>query len=149
MVKNVTLVENRNTHCFYRYIGEKLSLQNLVTEITEIKKWTLSLCKFDSFFEEIPEEFSDETDVDSFFYHHLFDKSQSQHQKIDVSKGSNKKSFVIKLVQLCDLTTRQRDILQKQVIISKSELSSLVDSLRDFLRTFDNTADFIHSQSTV
>ena len=34
-----------------------------------VKKQIPSFCKFSSFYEEIPEAFLDETDVDSFFYH--------------------------------------------------------------------------------
>ena len=62
-----------------------------------VKKHLRSLCKFYSFYEEIPEEFFDETDVDSYFYHNIFDISLSQHRKVRVGKGSNKKSFAIKL----------------------------------------------------
>ena len=54
-----------------------------------------------------------------------------------VSRGSNKKSFAIKLFQFCDLKTQQRYILQEEVNISKRELTCLVESLRDFLKTFD------------
>ena len=78
-----------------------------------------------------------ETDVDSYFYHNVFDIFQSQHQIVRVSWGSNKKSFEIKLLQFCDLKTQQRVILQEEVIISKSELTCLVDNLRVFLKTFD------------
>ena len=55
-----------------------------------VKKQILSLCKLYSFFEEIPEEFLDETDVDSYFYHNMFDISQSQHRLVRVSRGSTK-----------------------------------------------------------
>ena len=99
-----------------------------------------SLCKLYLFYEEIPEEFLDETDVDSYFYHNIFDISQSQHRIVRVSRGSNKKSFAIKLFQFCDLKTQQRYILQEEVNISKRELTSLVDNLRDFLKTFDQAS---------
>ena len=102
-----------------------------------VKKQIPSLCKFDSFYKEIPEEFLDETDVDSCFYHNIFDISQFQHRIVRVSRGSNKKSFAIKLFQFCDLKTHQRYILQEEVNISKRELNCLVDNLRDFLKTFD------------
>ena len=82
----------------------------------------------------------DETDVDSYFYHNIFDISQSQHWIVRVSRGSNKKSFAIKLFQFCDLKTQQRYILQEEVIISKRELTCLVDNLRDFLKTFDQAS---------
>ena len=104
-----------------------------------VKKQIPSLCNLCSFYEEIPEEFLDENDVDSYFYHNLFDISQSQHRIVRVSRGSNKKSFAIKLFELCDLETQQRFILQEEVNISRRELTCLVDSLGGFLKTFDQT----------
>ena len=79
----------------------------------------------------------DETDVDSYFYHNIFDISQSQHRLVRVRKGSNKKKFAIKLLPFCDLKTQQRYILQEEMNISKRELGSVVDSSFDILRTFD------------
>ena len=96
-----------------------------------------SLCKFPSFYEGIPGEFLDGTDRDSYFYHNFFDNSQSQPRMVQVSRGSSKKSFAIKLFPYCDLKAQQRYILQEEVNISKRELTSLVDCLRDFLKTFD------------
>ena len=95
-----------------------------------------SLCKIYSFYEDIPQEFLDETDVDSYFYHNIFDNSQSQHRIVRVSRCSNKKSFATTLFQFCDLQTQQRYILQEEVSVSKRGLTSLVDSLLDFLKTF-------------
>ena len=54
-----------------------------------------------------------------------------------VSRSCNKKLLAIKLSQFYDIKTQQRYILQEEVNISKRELTSLVDSLRDFLKTFD------------
>ena len=99
-----------------------------------VKKQVPSLCKIYSFYEEITEEFLDESDVDSYFYSNIFDISQSQHRLVQVCRGSNKKSFAIKLCHFCDSKRQQRYILQKVVIISKTELTCLVDSLRDFLK---------------
>ena len=100
------------------------------------KKQIPSLSKLYSFYEEIPEEFLDGTDVDSYFYHNFFDISQSQQQIVRVSRGYNKKSFAIKLFQFGDLKTQRRYILQEEVNISKRELTCLVDNLRDFLKFF-------------
>ena len=108
-----------------------------------VKKQMPSLCKLNSFFEEKLEEFFDETDVDSYFYHNFFDISQSQHRIVRVSRGSNKKLFAIKLLQFCDIKTQQRYILQEEVNISKRKLTCLVDSLRDFLETFDQASKCI------
>ena len=108
-----------------------------------VKKQNPSLCKLYSFYEEIPEEFLDETDVDSYFYHNTFDISQSQHRKVRVSRGSNKKSFAIKSFQACDLKTQQRYILQEEVNISKTELTCPFGSQRNFLKTFDKPSKCI------
>ena len=102
-----------------------------------VKKQTPSLCKLYSFYEEIPEEFLDETDVDSYFNPNIFDISQSQHRIVRVSRGSNKKSLANNLFQFCDLKTRQRFILQEEVNISKRELTCLFYNLSDLLKTFD------------
>ena len=82
----------------------------------------------------------DEPYVDSYFFLNIFDISQSQHRTERVSKGSNEKSFAIKLFQFCDLKTQQRYILQDENNISKRELSSLVDSLRNFVKDFDQAS---------
>ena len=108
-----------------------------------VRKQIPSLCKLYSFYEGIPEEFLDETDVDSHFYHNVFHISQSQHRIVRVSRGSNKKSSAIKLFQFCHLRTQQRYILQEEVNISKRELTCLVDNLRDFLKTFDQASKCI------
>ena len=73
-----------------------------------VKKQIPSLCKLYSFYDEKPEEVLEETDVVSYFYHNIFDISQYQHRVVRVSRGSNKKSFAIKLCQFCDLKAQQR-----------------------------------------
>ena len=47
------------------------------------------------------------------------------------------KTFAFKLIQFCNIKTLLRFILQEEVNISKRELGSVVDSLRDFLKIFD------------
>ena len=108
-----------------------------------VKKQITSLCKLYSFYEKIPEEFLDETDVDSYFCHNISDIAQSQHRIVRVSRGSNKKSFAIKLFEFWNLKTQQRYILQEEVNISKRELTCLVFNLRDFLKTFHQASKCI------
>ena len=108
-----------------------------------VEKQIPSLCKLYSFYKELPEEFLDETDEDSYFYNHIFDISQSQHRIVRVSRGSKKQSFASNLIQCCDLKTQQRYILQEEVNISKRELTCLVDNLRDFLKIFDQASKCI------
>ena len=101
------------------------------------KKQISSLCKLYSIYEETPEEFLDEKDVDSYFCHNILDVSQSHNRIIRVSKGSNKKSLAFKVFQFCDSKLKQRYILKEEVSISKKEIESLLDSLAEYLEAFD------------
>ena len=101
------------------------------------KKQISSLCKLYSIHEESPEDFLDGTDVDSYFYHNILDISQSHNRIVRVSKGSNKKSFAFKVFQVCDSKLQQRVILKEEVSSSKTEIEFLLDSLGEFLKTFD------------
>ena len=47
---------------------------------------------------------------------------------------------MFELFHSCDLKTDKRCILEEEVKMSKKELSYLVDSLRDFLKTFDKAS---------
>ena len=85
----------------------------------------------------------DETDVDSYFYHNTFDIFQSQHRIMRVSRGTNTKSFAIKLFRFCDFQTQERYILQEDVNISKRDITCLVDNLCNFLKTFDQASKCI------
>ena len=87
-----------------------------------VKKEVPVVCKLYSLYGEIPEEFVDEPDVNSCFYHNIFDTSQPQHLIVRVSVVSNKKSSSIKLFQFFDIETQQRYILQEEVNISKGGL---------------------------
>ena len=101
------------------------------------KKQISSWCKLYSVYEEIPAEFSDETNVDGYFYHNLLDISQSHHRIFRVSKGSNKKSFAFKAFHFCDSKLQQRFILREQVNLSKKEIEPLLDSLGEILKAFE------------
>ena len=83
------------------------------------KKQNSSFCKLYSIYEEIPEQFLDKTDVDSYFYHNILDISQSHHRIVRVSEGSNKKSFAFKVFHFCDWKLQQRFILKEEVSISE------------------------------
>ena len=77
------------------------------------------------------------TDVDSYFYHKNLDISQSHHRIVRVSKGSIKKSFAFKVFQFCDSKSQQRFILKEEVSISKKENESLLGSLGEILKAFN------------
>ena len=102
-----------------------------------VKKQIPSLCKLYLSYEEIPEEFLDEPDVDCYFYHNIFDISQSQHRIVRVSRCSNKKSFAIKLFQFCDIKTQQRYSLREDNSILWSTVCA------NFLKKFDHASKCI------
>ena len=87
------------------------------------KKQISSLCKLYSIYEELPEEFLDETDVDSYFYHNILDISQSHHRIVRVSEGSNKKFSAFKVFHFCDSKLQQRFIFKEEVSVSKKKLN--------------------------
>ena len=106
-------------------------------QLMSTRKQISSLCKLYSIYEEIPEDFLDETEVNSYSFHNNLHISQSHNRKVRVSKGSNKKSFAFKVFHFCDSMLQQRFILKEEVNISKKEIESLLDSLGDFLKAFD------------
>ena len=108
------------------------------------KKQISSLCKLYSIYEEKPADFLDETDVDSYFYYNILDISQSHNRIVRVSKGPNKKSFAFKVFQFCDSKLQQRFILKEEVSISKNKIESLLDSLGEFLKAFDQANKVSH-----
>ena len=65
------------------------------------------------------------------------DISQSHNRLVRVSKGSNKESFAFKVFHFSDSKLQQRFILKEEVSISKNEIESLLDSLGEFLKAFD------------
>ena len=102
-------------------------------QLVSTKKQNSCLCQLYSVYEKIPEEFLDETDVDSYVYHNNLDISQSDHRVVRVRKSSNKKSSAFKVFHFCDSKLQQRFILKEEVSISKKEIQSLLDNLGEFL----------------
>ena len=101
------------------------------------KKQISILCKVYSVYKDISEDLLDETDVDSYFYHNILEISQSLNRMARVSKGSNKKSFALKDFHFRDSKLQRRFILSEEVSTSKKGIESLLDSLGDFLKAFD------------
>ena len=77
------------------------------------------------------------------FNYNTFDNSNFRHRIARVSNCSSKKLFAIKLFHFCDSKTQQRYILEEGVNFSKRELDSLVDSLRDLFKAFDQASKCI------
>ena len=129
---------------FYRHTTDKLILQNLLTK----GSWCLSKNKFPvcanfiHFTKKRQRSYRTRLTYIVIFTTFLT-YYQSQHRIVRVSRGSNKKSFAINLFRFWDLKTQQRYILQEELKSSKRGLNSLVDTLRDFLKTFDHSSKCI------
>ena len=91
--------------------------------------------KLFSLHEETLQDFFDETDIDSCFFHKTFDISQSQHRLARVSKGSNRKPFAIKFFHFCHSKTQQRHDFQE--IVEIAQPASLVKPFSNFLDAID------------
>ena len=107
-----------------------------------VKKQISSLSNLYTFYEEVPESFLDETDVDSFFYHNILDIALIDNQIVRVSKGSSKKNFAFKLFQFCNLKNQQRFILEEEVSVSLKALAAILNTLRQLLKQYDETVKF-------
>ena len=101
------------------------------------KRQISTLCKLFSVYKEIPMDFLDETDLDSYFFHNILDISQSHHRIVRVSKGYNKKTFAFKVFQFCDSKLQQGFFLKGEVSISKKENEYLPDSVGELLKALD------------
>ena len=107
-----------------------------------VKKQTSSSSKLYTIYEEVPESFLDEIDVDSYFYHNILDIALIDNRIVRVSKGSNKKIFAFKLFQFCNLKNQQRFILEEEVSVSLKELAAILNTLRQFLKQYDKTVKY-------
>ena len=107
-----------------------------------IKEQIPSLCNLYTIHEEVSESFLDETDVDSVFHHNILDNAMIDNRNVRVSKGSNKKSFALKLFQFCNLQNQQRVTLEEEVSVSLKELAALLNPLRQFWKQYDKAVKF-------
>ena len=107
-----------------------------------VKKQIPSLSKLYRIYEEVPESFLDGTDVDSYFYHNILDILLIDNQIVQVSKGSNKKTFPFKLFQFCNLKNQQSFIFEDEESVSLKELAAFLHTVRQFLKQYDKTVKF-------
>ena len=99
-----------------------------------VKKQIPSLGKMYTFYEELPETFLDETDVDNCFYHNISDIALLVNRIVRVSKCSNKKVFAFKLFQFCNFKNQQSFILEEEMSVSFRELAAILNTLHQFLK---------------
>ena len=65
------------------------------------------------------------------------DSSQSHHRIVRVGNKSNEKSFAFKVFLFWDSKIQQQFVLKEEISISKKEIESLLESLGEFLKAFD------------
>ena len=130
-------IHQQSDQSLYRYTIFRFTICFHIKSVVVYQKANFQFVQFYSVYEEIPEEFLDETGVNSYFCHTILGISQSHYRIVRVSKGSNKKSFAFKVFHFCDSKSQQRFMLKEEVSISKTELESLLDSLGEFLKAFD------------
>ena len=104
-----------------------------------VKKQIPSLCKLCSLYEEKPEDFLDETGIDSFLTT-IFLTSPSPIEIYVLAKVPTGSILHSSCSTFCNLKPQQRYILQDEVIISKIKPSSLSDTLRDLLESIDKAS---------
>ena len=107
-----------------------------------VKKQISRLSKLYTIYGEVPENFLDETDVNSYFYHNILDIALIDNRIVRVSKGFNRKKFAFKLFQFCNLKNQQRFILEEEVSVSLKELAAILNTLRQFLKQCDKTVKY-------
>ena len=91
-----------------------------------IKKQNPSSSKLYATYEEVPKSFSDETDVDSYFYHNIVEIALIDIRNVWVSKGFNTKDFAFKLFQFCSLKNQQRFIFEEELSVSLKGLAAIL-----------------------
>ena len=79
-----------------------------------VKKQIPSLSKLYTIYQEVPESFSDETEVDSYFYYNILNIALIDNRIVRVSKGSNKKKIAFKLFLFCNLKNQQKNSFLKR-----------------------------------
>ena len=95
-----------------------------------------------TFYDEVLEIYLDETDVGSYFYHNILDIALIDNGIVRISKGSNKKTFALKLFQFCNLKKEQRCIPEEDMSVSLEELAAILNTLRQFLKQCDKLVKF-------
>ena len=106
-----------------------------------VRKQIRSLGKLYTIYEEVPENFLDETDVENYFYFNNLDIAVTDNRIVQVSESCNKKVFAFKLFQICSLK-KQRFILKEEVSVFVREFASILNTLRRFLKQNDKTVKF-------
>ena len=84
----------------------------------------------------------DETDIDTYFYHDIFDIALKDNRIVPVCKGSNKKNFAFKLFQFRNLKNQQRFIPEEDKSVSFKKLASILNTLHQVLKQFDKVVKF-------
>ena len=95
-----------------------------------------ALRKLYSIYEEIPENFLDETDIDSYFFYYLLNISTVEGRLLRVSRSSNKNSFTFKVFKFDSSKLKQRYFLAQELTVTKQEVAAVIYQLSDFVEQY-------------
>ena len=107
-----------------------------------LKKQIPSLNKLNTIYEEVSGSFLYETDVVTYFYHNILDIAVIDNRIVRDSKSSNKKTFAFKFFQFWNSKNQQRITLEEEVSVSLKELAAILNTLRQFLKQYDEAVKF-------
>ena len=91
-----------------------------------------ALRKLYSIYEEIPEDFLDETDIDSYFFYNLLNISIVEGRLLRVSRSSKTNSFSFKDFKFDSSKLKQRYFHAQEITVTKQELAAGLYQLSDF-----------------
>ena len=102
-----------------------------------IKNQLPTLSKLYSIYEEIPEDFLDETDIDSYFYHSILNITKKENRLVRLSKTSNKNSFYLKVFKFDCSIIQQKYFSSEGITLTRRKLGVVLDCLNYFLLQFE------------
>ena len=80
-----------------------------------VKSQISTLARLYTTYEDLPDSFQDESDIDSYFYHNILDVVKKEKRLIRLSNGCNRKQFAFKSFIFCDLPNQQRFLLEEDI----------------------------------
>ena len=107
------------------------------------KKQISSLCKLYSVYEERPEEILDETDVDSYFITTFWTFHSPITDLFELAKDPTKSLWHSKCF-IFTIQSYSSDLISRKMSAFPKKIESLLDSLGEFLKAFDQANKISH-----
>ena len=102
-----------------------------------IRNQPSTLSKLYSIWEEVPKNFLDVTDIDSYFYHSILDISTVKTRLVCLSKASNKSSSTFEVFTIHSSKLQQRYFPVEDTTSTKQNLAPTLYCLNNFLDQYE------------